>query len=116
MKSVGQQISQTSLDFIRGYNLPKTANITDVGGGDSRLVDFLLGEGFENITVLDISEKAINKAEERLRKSAAKVKWVVVDVTEFEPTQTYEPGEESYKEIPNYRNILVSHCICQVLN
>ena len=75
-----------------------------------------LGEGFENITVLDISEKAINKAEERLRKSAAKVKWVVVDVTEFEPTQTYEPGEESYKEIPNYRNILVSHCICQVLN
>ena len=71
----------------------KTANITDVGGGDSRLVDFLLGEGFENITVLDISEKAINKAEERLRKSAAKVKWVVVDVTEFEPTQTYEPGE-----------------------
>lgn len=84
-----QEIPKTSLDFIHSYNLPKTASIIDVGGGDSKLVDFLLEEGFENITVLDISEKALDKVKERLGKSAAKVKWVVADVTEFEPSQTY---------------------------
>ncbi len=52
-----QEIPQTSLDFIHSCKLDKTARIIDVGGGDSKLVDYLLSEGFENITVLDISGK-----------------------------------------------------------
>ena len=59
-----QELPQTSLDFIHSFHLPKTAGIIDIGGGDSKLVDFLLEEGFENITVLDISEKAIEKAKQ----------------------------------------------------
>lgn len=85
-----QEVPRTSLNFIHSYNLPKTASIIDIGGGDSKLVDYLLEEGFENITVLDISEKALNKAKKRLGISAVKVKWVVADVTEFEPLQTYD--------------------------
>lgn len=42
-----QEVPQTSLDFIHSFNLPKSANIIDIGGGDSKLVDCLLEEGFK---------------------------------------------------------------------
>lgn len=61
----------------------------DVGGGDGKLVDFLLENGYENITVLDISEKAIQRAQQRLGMLAGKVTWIVSDITEFVPQQRY---------------------------
>lgn len=81
---------QTSLDFITSQGLGKEAKIIDIGGGDSNLVDFLLQEGYENITVLDISAKALEKAKERLGEAASKVQWIATDITEFEPTETYD--------------------------
>ncbi|MFM9943733.1 MAG: methyltransferase domain-containing protein, partial [Bacteroidia bacterium] len=85
-----QEVPKTSLDFIHSFNLPKTASIIDIGGGDSRLVDYLLEEGFENISVLDISEKALERAKVRLGDKAKKVKWIATDVTEFHPTTSYD--------------------------
>ena len=85
-----QEKPTTSLDFIHSFGLPKTAKIIDIGGGDSKLVDFLLDEGFENITVLDISSKALEKSQKRLGDKAKKVNWVVSDITEFEPNTTYD--------------------------
>ncbi len=85
-----QSIPQTSLDFIHSFKLDKRAKIIDVGGGDSKLVDFLLDEGFENITVLDISGKAIERAKERLGNKAQNVKWIESDILEFEPKETYD--------------------------
>ena len=57
---------ETSLQFIRELKLPLTAKIIDIGGGDSFLVDCLLDLGYENITVLDISATAIERAKQRL--------------------------------------------------
>lgn len=85
-----QEIPKTSLDFIHEFNLPKTANIVDIGGGDSKLVDYLLEEGFENITVLDISAEALEKAKNRLGENAQKVNWIVSDITDFEPAIKYD--------------------------
>jgi SAM-dependent methyltransferase len=85
-----QENPKTSLDFIRETHLGKTAKIIDIGGGDSKLVDFLLEEGYENITVLDISEKALERAKKRLGKNAGKVNWIVSDITEFKPETTYD--------------------------
>ncbi|HRO75614.1 MAG TPA: class I SAM-dependent methyltransferase [Crocinitomicaceae bacterium] len=85
-----QSIPQTSLDFIHSANLDKKANIIDIGGGDSKLVDFLLDEGFENLSVLDISEEALARAQKRLGAKASNVNWIVSDITEFEPTATYD--------------------------
>ena len=68
-----QKIPKTSLEFIQSFGLEKTAKIIDIGGGDSKLVDCLLAEGYENITVLDISAKAIEKAQNRLGKKAKKI-------------------------------------------
>ncbi len=85
-----QEVPETSLNFIHSFNLPKTASIIDVGGGDSKLVDYLLEEGYENITVLDISEKALEKAKARLGSKSNKVNWVASDITEFQPGTTYD--------------------------
>lgn len=85
-----QKKPQTSLDFINSFGLGKEAKIIDIGGGDSNLVDFLLEEGYENITVLDISAKALEKAQQRLGNKADKVKWIATDITAFEPTETYD--------------------------
>ncbi|MEE1943504.1 class I SAM-dependent methyltransferase [Pedobacter sp. KR3-3] len=85
-----QEVPQTSLDLISSFGLGKNASIIDIGGGDSRLVDCLLEQGYEDITVLDISEKALERAKRRLGKQAEKVKWLVSDVTAFKPHQTYD--------------------------
>lgn len=86
-----QEVPQHSLEMIQELNLPKTASIIDIGGGDSKLVDFLLDAGFENITLLDISANAIERAKERLGPEKAKqVNWIVSDILNFEPDQTYD--------------------------
>ena len=59
-KSWYQDFPVTSIQFFKELNIPKSAAIIDVGGGDSRLVDALLEEGYTNITVLDISAIAFD--------------------------------------------------------
>lgn len=85
-----QEVPKTSLDLIHSFDLAKTAKIIDVGGGDSKLVDYLLEEGFVNITILDISAKALEKAKKRLGDKGQKVDWVVSDITEFNPETTFD--------------------------
>jgi len=85
-----QEVPDTSLDFIHSFGLTKSAHIIDIGGGDSKLVDHLLNEGYENITVLDISESAIARAKNRLGFKAHKVNWVVSDITDFKPTRNFD--------------------------
>ncbi|MCC7302025.1 MAG: class I SAM-dependent methyltransferase [Bacteroidia bacterium] len=81
---------ETSLDFIRQFDIPKTAKIIDVGGGDSLLVDHLLRMGYLDITVLDISSAAIERAKLRLGKLAAMVKWIVADAAHFKTEEKYD--------------------------
>jgi len=85
-----QSIPKTSLNFIHSFGLKKNAKIIDIGGGDSKLVDFLLDESFENITVLDISAKALDKAKQRLGNRANKVNWIVCDIMDYKPNTTYD--------------------------
>jgi len=85
-----QDVPETSLDFVHNFNLQKDAAIIDVGGGESKFVDFLLDEGFTNITVLDISEEALKKTQLRLGEKASHVKWIVSDVMEFKSLQKFD--------------------------
>ncbi|QOW09667.1 class I SAM-dependent methyltransferase [Kaistella flava (ex Peng et al. 2021)] len=85
-----QEIPKTSLAFIGSFGLDKSAKIIDIGGGDSKLVDYLIDQGFKNITVLDISEKSFEKAKVRLGEKAKKVTWIVSDILDFEPTEIYD--------------------------
>jgi 2-polyprenyl-3-methyl-5-hydroxy-6-metoxy-1,4-benzoquinol methylase len=59
----------------------RSASIIDLGGGESTLVDDLLARGYQNITVLDISQTAIDVTRARLKQAAERVHWVTADVT-----------------------------------
>lgn len=88
--SWAQEIPETSLELIRQLDISKTASIIDIGGGDSRLVDHLLTDGYCNITVLDISRIAIARAKERIGRNACRVRWLIRDVLDFSPDQKYD--------------------------
>jgi SAM-dependent methyltransferase len=111
-----QEVPQASLDLIASLRLKKDAAIIDVGGGDGFLVDNLLDLGYTNITVLDISENAINRAKERLGELAEKVKWIVSDITEFVPSEKYDVWHDravfhfltQEKDINNYKELVGS--------
>lgn len=85
-----QNSPEASLQLIQSFHLPLSASIIDIGGGDSRLAECLLKEGYTNITVLDISATALQKAQERLGPLADRIKWIVSDITRFEPSETYD--------------------------
>ena len=75
---------ETSLALIERAVDPRSAAIIDVGGGESTLVDDLLVRGYENITVLDISQTAVDITKGRLGPAAEQVHWIVGDLTEIE--------------------------------
>lgn len=81
---------ETSLYFIEKARLSKNAKIIDVGGGDSFLVDNLLDLGYTDLTVVDISENALERARKRLGTRADSVKWIAADVLEMELDGTYD--------------------------
>jgi ubiquinone/menaquinone biosynthesis C-methylase UbiE len=85
-----QPVPETSLAFLAQSNLPKTAKIIDVGGGDSLLVDHLIEQGYLDVTVLDISATALERAKTRLGDKAKFVKWIVSDASTFSPVETYD--------------------------
>lgn len=84
-----QAVPEKSLELIAELNLEPTASIIDIGGGDSRLADHLLSKGFQDITILDISQIALEKAKERLKDKSNLVKYIASDVTKFNPPQKY---------------------------
>lgn len=85
-----QPTPEISLDLIAKSGISKDAKIIDVGGGDSFLVDNLLDLGYKNITVLDISNSAIERAKKRLGERSKRVKWIVTDITQYNPSEKYD--------------------------
>ncbi len=85
-----QENPAISLDLIRSTGVSADAPIIDVGGGASRLVDFLIDEGYSSIAVLDLSEKALTTSRSRLGARGVHVKWIVADVTKWQPTQIFD--------------------------
>lgn len=79
---------ETSLELIDRAAGSRKAAIIDVGGGESTLVDDLLARGFENITVLDVSQTAIEVTKKRLGGAAERVHWLAADITQAQ----LEPG------------------------
>ncbi|MCE3257300.1 MAG: Methyltransferase type 12 [Nitrobacter vulgaris] len=85
-----QESPAQSLELIAELGVNPDTAIIDIGGGASRLVDNLIAKHFRAVTVLDLSEAALNTAQARLGRDAASVRWLVADITTWEPTQEYD--------------------------
>jgi hypothetical protein len=85
-----QDLPAPSLDIIKSLGATRNTSIIDIGGGASRLVDALLAEGFEQLSVLDLSDHALAAARRRLGAAAQKLCWIVDDVTAWAPTRVYD--------------------------
>jgi SAM-dependent methyltransferase len=79
-----------SLAVIRRTGVSRTAPIIDVGGGASRLVNHLLADGFADVTVLDVSATALERAREQLGHAADRVEWIEADITTFVPARRFQ--------------------------
>ena len=71
-----------SLQLIEKAAPERGASIIDVGGGESTLVDDLLGLGYRNLTVLDISQTALDVTRARLGEAGKEVRWICADITQ----------------------------------
>ncbi len=109
-----QPTPETSLSFVKSADLNKNARIIDIGGGDSFLVDNLIDLGYTNVSVLDISGKAIERAKKRLGKKADLVTWIESDVNDFNPEGKYDFWHDraafhfltDAEEIANYSKLI----------
>ncbi len=79
-----------SLQFMEELQISKEASIIDIGGGDSTFADHLLEKGYKDITVLDISPLALDKAKQRLGEKAGLIKWITGDITRFNGDRKYD--------------------------
>jgi 2-polyprenyl-3-methyl-5-hydroxy-6-metoxy-1,4-benzoquinol methylase len=80
---------KSSLKLIQDAAKSKESSIIDIGGGDSVLVDYLLVDGYTDITVLDISKHALDRAARRLGEKASLVNWIESDIRDFSPKKSY---------------------------
>lgn len=86
-----QEHAQLSLQYIRKIGIRKTDPIIDVGGGASTLVDDLIADGFQQISILDVSGTALQLARQRLGAKAIDVNWIESDITQADlPHRAYD--------------------------
>ena len=78
-----------SLALLAEAGLVSQHAVVDVGGGASRLVDALLARGQQWVSVLDLSQAALNTARGRLLPDAS-ADWIVADVTAWQPGRRYD--------------------------
>lgn len=80
-----------SLQMIQRTGVDHGARIIDIGGGASTLVDDLLAAGYQDVTVLDISQASLDVARDRLGAAAQSVTWMEADITQADlPENQYD--------------------------
>ena len=80
-----EQSPNASLELIKAAAIG-SGSVIDIGGGASKLVDALVAKGHSDVAVLDLSAQALEIAKARLGSQADKIKWMIGDVTAWNPT------------------------------
>ena len=78
-----------SMQLIHNDQVAPDAQVIDIGGGSSVLVDHLCDNGYTNISVLDISANALAYAQDRLVDKADTIEWYEEDITQFDPPHRF---------------------------
>jgi SAM-dependent methyltransferase len=68
----------------------RSAAIVDVGSGASFLVDRLLDDGYRDVTLVDVSARALEGVRSRLGEPARAVTFVCSDVLDWSPDRAYD--------------------------
>ncbi len=69
-----------SLAIIDSLALDRSVPIIDIGAGASTLVEDLLDRGYETITALDVSDRALALVRDRIGPTSSQVRWIVSDI------------------------------------
>ncbi len=85
-----QENPSISLELLREAGLNSTSSLIDIGGGTSRVIDCLVEQGLSDLSVLDLSQIALNAARQRLGERGEMVNWIVADITVWSPTRDYD--------------------------
>lgn len=85
-----EPMPEASLALVEAAAVTTGRSAIDVGGGTSLLVDELLRRGFVDLTVLDVSEVALERARRRLGPRGQAVCWIAADVRDWAPERTYD--------------------------
>lgn len=90
-RSWTETVPDESLDFIKQTSTDLDAPVIDIGGGASLLVDELLNAGYSNVSLLDISQSALDETKTRIDATPNKshVSYICTDITQWQPTHTY---------------------------
>ena len=111
MRSWFQAAPKMSLRMLDAAGVTAADSVIDVGGGASPLAGALLGRGFQDVTVLDVSAAAMEYARRRLGPRARQVHWLTADIRAWRPVRcfaawhdravfhflTTEPGRQDYR-------------------
>lgn len=85
-----QSTPTMSLSIIEWLGVNPNAGIIDIGGGASPLTASLLDRRFTDLTVLDVSARALALAQEQLGAHADSVTWLHEDLLCWTPSRTYD--------------------------
>lgn len=84
-----QDTPAMSLHMLEQAGSSTADSLIDIGGGASTLVDSLLGRGYRDLSVLDVSAVGLHGAQQRLGPAAERVHWLVTDLLSWQPRRTY---------------------------
>ena len=85
-----QDDPRVSFEHIEMAGATANSSVIDIGGGTSRLASLLLATGLHDLTVLDLSQVALDVAKDRLGQAGETVKWMSADITTWAPDRHYD--------------------------
>ncbi|SNR60468.1 class I SAM-dependent methyltransferase [Puniceibacterium sediminis] len=85
-----QAEAKLSLELIAMAGVTAASSVIDIGGGTSRLAAALLSMGLRDVTVLDLSQVALNTARDQLGQPGQSVTWIPADITSWTPDRQYD--------------------------
>ncbi len=79
-----------SLELCDVAGINNRSSVIDIGGGTSRFAARLIERGLRDVSVLDVSEAALNRSRRHLGPVGEQIKWIAADVTSWSPGRSYD--------------------------
>ena len=85
-----QDDPSVSLELCDVAGVDSSSSVIDIGGGTSRFTERLTERGFSDVSVLDVSEAALDRSRRQLGPASEQIEWIAADVTTWKPDGTYD--------------------------